>query len=519
MKRIFISYKRADKDKVFPLVKKIEQEVGEKCWVDIEGIESTSQFISKICCAIDNAEVVLFMHSSVHLYIDFENDWTIKELYYAQENHKRVQLVKLDDSPLKQIFLFEYGTKNNTDSNDPLQVNKLINDLRLWLGKPEPDQSPAAANLVNLKVLANLDCKVFIDCADKGVATANRLMKIPLAPGEYYAEFVSTKDSSNVISKEIVLNYDKIEKVDFLSLELVPYISNNKAGFANRQTQEVVIPCRYDQVRSFWNGLAFVCVDGKWGSVDKSGKEVIPCKYDDLSNEFIGGLVRVELAGRYGFVDNSGKEVVPCIYDWAFSFEDGLAGVRLAGKWGFIDTSGKEVVPCKYDDANSFSDGLASVKLAGKWGFIDTSGQEKIPFIYDSAGSFSDGLAIVRLAGRYGFVDTSGKEVVPCKYDDVADYFSEGLVCVVLDDKFGFVDTSGREVIPCKYNGASSFYYGLASVEIREDKWGYIDTSGQEVIPYKYRWASAFGLGLARVWLEGKSGYIDIFGNEMLTDN
>ena len=134
MARIFVSYKRKNKEQVFQIVKYIESQLGEKCWVDLDGIESSSQFGSIICKAIDNAEVVLFMHSSVHLSIDFENDWTIKELNYAQAKKKRVVLVKLDDSRLDNVFLLNYGTKNNIDSCDSSQLKKLVSDLKSWLG-------------------------------------------------------------------------------------------------------------------------------------------------------------------------------------------------------------------------------------------------------------------------------------------------------------------------------------------------------------------------------------------------
>lgn len=137
MAQIFISYKRTDKDKVFPLVKSIEKELGCKCWVDLDGIESSMQFASVICRAIDNAEVVLFMYSAVHLSIDYENDWTVKELNYAQQKRKRVVLVRLDGAPLDNIFLMNYGSKNNIDSRDPLQFEKLLNDLRSWLQLPQ----------------------------------------------------------------------------------------------------------------------------------------------------------------------------------------------------------------------------------------------------------------------------------------------------------------------------------------------------------------------------------------------
>lgn len=135
--RIFISYKRKNKTQVYALVNQIEKELGVKCWIDFDGIESMSQFASKICNAIDRCDVVLFMHSSAHLDIDFENDWTIKELNYANNINKRVVLVKLDDAPLKNVFLMLYGAKSYTDSRNPDQWYHLLNDIRVWLNKTE----------------------------------------------------------------------------------------------------------------------------------------------------------------------------------------------------------------------------------------------------------------------------------------------------------------------------------------------------------------------------------------------
>ena len=142
--KIFISYKRKNKDQVFSIVNKIETQLGVKCWVDLDGIESSAQFRSKICNAIDSAQVVLFMHSSVHLNIDFDNDWTIKELNYAEAKEKRVVLVKLDNAPLDNIFLLDYGTKNNIDSQDETQFQKLLKDLSIWLNlsQKEPENNP-----------------------------------------------------------------------------------------------------------------------------------------------------------------------------------------------------------------------------------------------------------------------------------------------------------------------------------------------------------------------------------------
>ena len=69
MHRIFISYKRADKDKVLMIKDQIESALGEKCWIDLDGIESDAQFMNVIINAIRECRVLLFMYSKNHVEI------------------------------------------------------------------------------------------------------------------------------------------------------------------------------------------------------------------------------------------------------------------------------------------------------------------------------------------------------------------------------------------------------------------------------------------------------------------
>ena len=63
-----------------------------------------------------------------------------------------------------------------------------------------------------------------------------------------------------------------------------------------------------------------------------------------------------------------------------------------------------------------------------------------------------------------------------------------------------------------KYDDAYNFSEGLALVKLN-GKYGYIDKQGNEVIPLKYDYANNFLEGLALVRLNGKYGYIDKQGN------
>jgi tetratricopeptide (TPR) repeat protein len=285
------------------------------------------------------------------------------------------------------------------------------------------------------------------------------------------------------------------------------------------EEQERQIAERYDCVGSFHDGLAHVEIYGKYGFIDKTGKEIIPLIYDDAYS-FSEGLAVVKLNSKWGFIDTTGKEVVPLKYDWAGSFSEGLASVNLNGKWGYIDKTGKEVIPLKYDWVGSFSEGLVWVKLNGKYGYIDKSGKEVIPLKYDVAGIFSEGLARVKLNGKYGYIDKSGKAVIPLKYDDAC-FFSEGLACVELNDKYGFIDQTGKEVIPLKYDLAGDFSKRLVRVKLN-GKYGFINKTGKEVIPLIYDdSADYFIQGLVRVKLNGREFYINKTGKEVtpLQDN
>ncbi len=317
---------------------------------------------------------------------------------------------------------------------------------------------------------------------------------------------------------------EQSELAESNKVELVPIIQNGKAGFADKDGK-VVIPCEYDFVANFSEGLAQVANKNgnlwKCGFIDESGNIVVPLNYAD-AHEFKEGMAAVRKVtdgvSKHGFVDNHGKEVVPCKYDYTDSFNEGLAWVRKDGKYGYVDKLGYEVVQPIYDDASTFSDGLAWVKKDGKYGCIDKSGSEVIPFKYDGALEFNEGLALVLIMrggdAKIGFIDKTGFEVIPIIYNFLTS-FSEGRAWVGKDGKYGCVDTSGNVVIQFIYDYASEFSEGLAYVR-KDGKYGYVDKSGNEVVPLIYDDASTFSDGLASVSHDGRYGYIDKSGTEVI---
>lgn len=279
--------------------------------------------------------------------------------------------------------------------------------------------------------------------------------------------------------------------------------------------------------------------------------EIVPCNYDGtfLSGNFVKVYVGNDPDRKYGLFDITGKEILPCMYEDVANMDQGLIAGKLNGKWGFINQTGKEIVPCMYENAWSCGQDLIAVKQNGKSGFIDQMGKEVTPCQYEGMYNFSEGLAAVKLNGKCGLFDKTGNEIVPCKYSSI-DSLSEGLMHVELSDggrtRHGYIDTMGKEVIPCKYLWAKDFKGGRALVgvdngEKDEDgylvgtevtidrtgaqidgvmikrggeeqnwKWGFVDAKGREIVPYKYTSASDFSGRFANVGIDGKWGLLTI---------
>ena len=138
---IFISYKRVDKDKVFPIKDFIERNTGYNCWIDLDGIESDAQFADIIIKAINNAKVFLFMYSNTHSKIEnFEEDWTVREINFAQIKKKRIVFVNIDDSPLSDYFNFRFSTKQQVAATSDVAMKKLCADIKQWLRNEDEER-------------------------------------------------------------------------------------------------------------------------------------------------------------------------------------------------------------------------------------------------------------------------------------------------------------------------------------------------------------------------------------------
>ena len=267
----------------------------------------------------------------------------------------------------------------------------------------------------------------------------------------------------------------------------------SKVGYINTEGL-VVIPHKYNVAftRPFSGGVAAIGeayqtnnasrdLEFRCWYIDKNDRTVISPKYEQCT-DFVNDVALVTRNSKTFLIDITGKELVQLNYDgFGISSKEGFRTVGSKEKYGFINDAGEEIIPLKYEAANNFSQGLAAVKSNESWGFIDKTGKLAIPFIYESVNSFSENLAAVELGGKYGFVNKTGKVVISPKYDWIG-FFDSGFTQVELDKKFGLIDKTGKLLTPIKY----------------ENIWCY----------------AFWKQGIIGVILNGKKGFVDIYGNE-----
>ncbi|ACU60725.1 SEL1-like repeat protein [Chitinophaga pinensis] len=117
------------------------------------------------------------------------------------------------------------------------------------------------------------------------------------------------------------------------------------------------------------------------GLKDTDGNEVVAAIYEEIYGFPYGADLAVVMKnGKAGYIDKSGREVMPCVFDDAYDFEDGYAAVVAHGKFGLIDTEGNFKLPAIYEDGHVLSATAIAVQQDGLWGIIDIDGQVLLPF-------------------------------------------------------------------------------------------------------------------------------------------
>ncbi len=145
---------------------------------------------------------------------------------------------------------------------------------------------------------------------------------------------------------------------------------NHNVGVVNARG-EVVVPFEYQSISAFKNGVAFAVKDGKKIVLNSNGD--VSDNYDYIG-AFRQGLAPVSQAGRWGYINREGKEVVKPQFEYAEPFYNDRARIKQVGKYGYVDKQGKMVIAAQFDYAENFGKRGARVEKDGTTILIDKGG-------------------------------------------------------------------------------------------------------------------------------------------------
>lgn len=121
----------------------------------------------------------------------------------------------------------------------------------------------------------------------------------------------------------------------------------------------------------------------KYGVISNTNKVVIPCRYDDLKN-----------LNRFCYHHTS----------------DIFLGARLGNKYGIISKEGKLLISFQFDEVNSVTpQDYFIVKNKNKWGIVDIHGKTIIPFMYNEIRCSMENEFLVKIGTKEGRINAANE--------------------------------------------------------------------------------------------------------------
>lgn len=505
---IFISYRRVDgRDSARNIHLALGKEGFQNVFFDYNSMRD-GMFNEQILTAISNCkDFILVLSPQSMLRCANQDDWVAREIQAAIESGCKIIPVQINepftnwpsDFPHRFNFIkqIEFLTLR-TDEYFDASIKRLIS----WLNtKPSRGNLQTESDKFVLEVTVDETCELHIDGKKirKVKAGSKAFVDAMLKPGKTYEmTFISLASKSapytiEYTCSEIVLS-DTIE-VSFADLreqkrlagkmqkeakeaeiyrqkqhqmmlekacgqyesswaeedEMVAVMKDGKIGFLNGNCFEV-IPCIYENASSFCGGYATVCMNGRWGIIDKFGQIVVPCKselpcYQNCDYRFFV----CSLNNRYAVstIEQGFPDVFP--YDDILAVKDhpGIFFVEQQRIWKIINASGGDVpfkmpvagfreiftplsrlcfnMKCWTLDFCQLPLGIMHPQT-GKIGYLNSKFEMSIPFADEWSGeeTYLRDHVIIKSNGKMGLADAeTGRSIIPPVHDNIRQYDAE----------------------------------------------------------------------------------------------
>ncbi len=293
--------------------------------------------------------------------------------------------------------------------------------------------------------------------------------------------------------------------------DLASVYKNGKYGFVNPEG-ELLIDLKYDEVTPFKNGLARVLINNLAGLINSKGDIILDCLFDQLywvdKNVFVLGK------NHKFFLYNSDQlKVISNAYDyinWLGNelFEISLNdSVRYESKKGLMNFTGNVIHEPEFIEFSKLTNGYAVVKKNNQYAIMNALGQLLTKFTDEKLENKANGF-FIKEKELYKF---NGKKLKSINGEN-PEPFGVGYYLVSNNGLKGVVDEHGKIIVPIKFDEISPLQENMVYIVKQNKSFGLYHKTGKMLLKPVYQQIDDFKDGMAIVKQNGRYGFINTAG-------
>ena len=214
--------------------------------------------------------------------------------------------------------------------------------------------------------------------------------------------------------------------------------------------------------------------------------------YDASGNiSFEDNTLKVSLNGKYGLINFSGDEILPCEYDDIYSLKgtNNSIIIKKENNLGLASSTGDIIIKPEYKEiialGQDYKDGYIVVNHEGRCGIINCNKEQLLDTIYEQIGQVSLGkLYVVKQDGKIKVINDKKEVLLKEGFDEIIKIDGENLIAKK-GENLGIINTSGEELIPFIYKELISTNNNCYIAK-KDELYGIIDAKNQEKLPFIY---------------------------------
>lgn len=220
---------------------------------------------------------------------------------------------------------------------------------------------------------------------------------------------------------KIPLQYEAIDYyiVDAKPLYLVT--KNSKKGLVDEKNTSI-FATEYEIIAPAFNKNYVLKKDGKYGVTNAKNEEVIPFKFDYLSNiaeepNTPTQVLVFKKGKKSGLLNYKADEIVSIAGNIKYVGE-GLYAIDEGKGITLIRANGEAASKEIFEEIGNMSERMLAAKKDGKWGYVSQGAKFLIVPSFEVATPYINKLAAVKKDGKFGIIDMLGRVFENFEYDN-----------------------------------------------------------------------------------------------------